>query len=131
MQSDDQDKKAPAKDLLYVVEKEPFLLSSREKPAICKPERASALDRVRGFLPKLQQSNEVLAEKVKEAPQSVDIEHIENDEKGHIELCLALGVNDEEEEENDVVTQQIDLPENSTETEDPTDPKLIQDISDC
>merc|ERR1712137_1376017 len=105
----------PKKDLLFVADKDPFLLSSREKPSISKPEKSSALDRVKGFLPLLQKSNEV------------------NEESPHIELSLALGVNDNDsdDEEGDVNMPNIVLPaEIQTENEiEKSTTKLIEEVT--
>ena len=79
-----------------------------------------ALDKVRGFLPVLQKSNAELDEKVKEAPEKVDIEHLESDEAPHIELSLAVGVDDlpenGEAESNDNDNVESNSDENSTGT---------------
>jgi hypothetical protein len=52
------------------------------------------LSRVQAFLPQLEASNAVLAQRFQENPQSVDIENIQEDEQFYIEMVwIALELN--------------------------------------
>ncbi|KAF5357454.1 hypothetical protein D9757_011602 [Collybiopsis confluens] len=52
------------------------------------------LSRVQAFLPQMEASNAILAQRVKVNPTSVDMEHIEDGEQRYIEMNLGLGVFD-------------------------------------
>ena len=73
---------------------------------------------MRGFLPVLKNSNETLAEKAKESPESVDIEHLEQEDEPHIELTLALGVTDEETPDEDAPEVPVECEQVSATEED-------------
>ncbi|KAF5351335.1 hypothetical protein D9758_007973 [Tetrapyrgos nigripes] len=50
------------------------------------------LSRVQAFLPQMEASNALLAQKAQADPTSVDIEHVENGTERYIEMNLGLGV---------------------------------------
>lgn len=52
----------------------------------------SVLSRVQAFLPRLEASNVLLAQRVKEDPSSVDIEHISAGMERYIEMVLPLSI---------------------------------------
>lgn len=85
---------------------------------------------MRGFLPQLQKSNQELEEVIKNSPDSVDIENV--DEEGpHIEFNLAVGIDDVDEnnpEEN--TDNEILIPGNiEDESNADVDKKLIQEVN--
>ncbi|KIL71155.1 hypothetical protein M378DRAFT_19618 [Amanita muscaria Koide BX008] len=50
------------------------------------------LSRVQAFLPQIEASNAILAQQAESNPESVDIEHIDEDRDRYIEMNLGLGV---------------------------------------
>lgn len=50
------------------------------------------LSRVQAFLPQIEASNAILAQQAESNPESVDIEHIDEDKDQYIEMNLGLGV---------------------------------------
>ena len=58
---------------------------------------------MRGFLPALQKSNQALSEL---DPDEINIEKVEDDAP-HIEMNLALGVNDTDEDPSDITSETL------------------------
>lgn len=54
----------------------------------CGTHEFSVLSRVQAFLPRLEASNALLSQRVKEDPSSVDIEHISAGMERYIEMVL-------------------------------------------
>jgi len=52
------------------------------------------ISRVQAFLPQMEASNVILTQRVEADPQSIDMEHIEDDAAQYIEMNLGLGVFD-------------------------------------
>lgn len=67
--------------------------SRAPKPDTESMPTSNVLERVKKFLPSLQQANAQLAERLSEQPESLDIENVEEGAP-HIEMDLACGVVD-------------------------------------
>ncbi|KII88262.1 hypothetical protein PLICRDRAFT_68389, partial [Plicaturopsis crispa FD-325 SS-3] len=70
-----------------------FDFGDRSTHAVDPP--SELLARVQAFLPVLEASNAALSQKLKDDPQSVDIENISQDAEQVIEMNLGLGVFEE------------------------------------
>eukprot|EP01127_Copromyxa_protea_P011599 TRINITY_DN2927_c0_g1_i3.p1 TRINITY_DN2927_c0_g1~~TRINITY_DN2927_c0_g1_i3.p1 ORF type:complete len:101 (+),score=14.40 TRINITY_DN2927_c0_g1_i3:45-305(+) len=77
------------KDLLFVGAKESPLVI-RDKPAICRVERSSVLDRLQSFLPQMRQANEALEVDLKASePTKYNIEAVD-ETKPYIQMNLGF-----------------------------------------
>jgi len=104
----DQNQKGTKKrsnELLYLdpEEQDPFLVNksnrSWKKPQIGKVGPSEVLERVKQFLPQFEASNEEIHNQIN-AGANVDIEALQ-DEQQYIEMNLALGLLEDEENNND------------------------------
>ncbi|KII92996.1 hypothetical protein PLICRDRAFT_35161 [Plicaturopsis crispa FD-325 SS-3] len=79
-----------------------FDFGDRKTHAVDPP--SELLSRVQAFLPQLEASNAALAEKLKNDPQSIDIENIADDAEQVIEMNLGLGVFEERSKSQDSIS---------------------------
>ncbi|KAL1919831.1 uncharacterized protein VTP21DRAFT_1762 [Calcarisporiella thermophila] len=110
------DKKTPirSKELLDIQTKEekiaellrpaPTNETRKEKPNFKFEPPSELLSRLQAFIPELASANEQLEKQVKDDPNKLDIEQIDENAEGYIEMNLGLGVFDlpQEISDNDI-----------------------------
>jgi len=72
------------------------------------------LSRVQAFLPEIEESNSLLAQRLKNDPKSVDIEHMEEGTDQYIEMNLGLGVFEDRTNIKGQEIQDADMSSSST-----------------